>query len=107
MAAIDTVFVNALMPDGVRRAVAVAGGRIAALLDGNEGLPPARKVVDVGGRLMLPGFVEGHIHLDTSFFGDRWQKYRPNTDGFDVRERVAFQMENIRNAAPMADGERR
>jgi cytosine/creatinine deaminase len=57
---------------------------------------------DLGGRLVLPGFVEGHIHLDTSFYGDEWKPHRPCTSGFDVRERVAFQAENMAKAAPMA-----
>ncbi len=56
---------------------------------------------DLGGQLVVPGFVEGHIHLDTSFWGDDWIPHKPCTAGFDVRERVAFQAENFRQAAPM------
>lgn len=103
MASFDTLFRNARLPDGGSASLAVAGGRIAAVIVEGAPLPEARAVVDVGGRLLLPGFVEGHIHLDTSFYGDRWIPYRPNTAGFDVRERVAFQMENLKSAAPMAE----
>ena len=51
--------------------------------------------------LVLPGFVEGHIHLDTSFYGDAWRQHVPYTAGFDVRERVAIQHRNMAAAAPM------
>jgi cytosine deaminase len=58
-------------------------------------------VIDLGGALALPGFVEGHIHLDTSFYADAWQPHVPCTAGFDVRERVAIQHGNMAAAAPM------
>ncbi|TIT39841.1 MAG: metal-dependent hydrolase, partial [Mesorhizobium sp.] len=58
---------------------------------------------DLGGQLVLPGFVEGLIHLDTSFYGDAWRPHIPCTNGFDVRERVAFQARNLSAAAPMAE----
>ena len=57
--------------------------------------------VDLGGALVVPGFVEGHIHLDTSFYGDAWKPHRPCTNGFDVHERVTFQAQNIAAAAPL------
>jgi cytosine deaminase len=50
---------------------------------------------------VLPGFVEGHVHLDTSFYGDTWRPHVPYTAGFDVRERVAIQHHNMAAAAPM------
>ena len=103
MAQIDTLFHNGKLPDGRSASLAVGSGRIVAMLTDGEPLPQAGEVIDVGGRLMLPGFVEGHIHLDTSFYGDAWKPYKPNTAGFDVRERVAFQMENLKSAAPMAE----
>jgi cytosine deaminase len=103
MASFDTLFRNGRLPDGCSASLTVSDGRIAAVLAEGEPLPEAGEVIDVGGRLILPGFVEGHIHLDTSFYGDRWKPYRPNTAGFDVRERVAFQMENLKSAAPLAE----
>jgi cytosine/creatinine deaminase len=103
MAQIDTLFSNGKLPDGRSASLAVGSGRIVAVLADGEPLPQAGEVVDVGGKLILPGFVEGHIHLDTSFYGDTWKPYKPNTAGFDVRERVAFQMENLKSAAPMAE----
>jgi cytosine deaminase len=94
----DTVFENARLPDGQLAAIAVADGKFAAI--GTDAGGAAR--VDLGGALVVPGFVEGHIHLDTSFVGDRWKPHRPCTAGFDVRERVAFQKELLASAAPTA-----
>jgi cytosine deaminase len=103
MATFDTVFDNALLPDGQRQRIGVTGGKIAAILPATGPLPEAGAVVDLGGELVLPGFVEGHIHLDTSFYGEAWKPHLADTNGFSVRERVKFQMQNIATAAPMRE----
>jgi len=41
--------------------VALAGGRIAGIGEGAPS-PDAREVVDLGGRLVVPGFVDLHVH---------------------------------------------
>jgi hypothetical protein len=66
----DLILTNArvLTMDTARpraEAVAVAGGRIAAV-GGREverRAGPGTRVVDAGGRTLLPGFVESHLHL--------------------------------------------
>jgi cytosine deaminase len=98
--AADRLFVNARFGDGTNRCIAVSGGRITAIPEAND-RPPASETVDLGGQLVVPGFVEGHIHLDTSFYGDVWRPHKPCTNGFDVHERVAFQAQNLAEAAPM------
>lgn len=98
---VDTLFENALLPDGRRVAFAVTAGRIEALLDAGAPRPEAAAMVDFAGALVAPGFVEGHVHLDTSFIGDAWIPHKPNTTGFDVHERVRFQNENLALAAPL------
>ncbi|KQS78849.1 cytosine deaminase [Rhizobium sp. Leaf384] len=96
----DTLFTNARLMDGTLCDLAVTAGRIVAIAP--AGMPSdSAETVDIGGALLVPGFVEGHIHLDTSFYGDRWIPHRPCTKGFDVKERVAFQAENMASAAPM------
>jgi len=100
MSSVECLFVNARLAGGASAAIAVSSGRIAGL-HAAEALPPAGRVVDLGGQLVLPGFVEGHIHLDTSFYGEAWKPHRPDTAGFSVRERVSFQMQNLAGAAPM------
>src|SRR5690349_10925372 len=84
------LFINARLDRGARHAIAVDDGRISGLLAETE-QPEARETIDLGGALVVPGFVEGHIHLDTSFYGDAWKPHKPCTNGFDVHERVTFQ----------------
>lgn len=97
----ESIFQNARLADGRLVNIVVANGLIRTIYAAGAAAGSAGSQ-DLGGRLVLPGFVEGHIHLDTSFYGDEWKPHRPCTNGFDVRERVAFQAENMANAAPMA-----
>jgi predicted amidohydrolase YtcJ len=46
--------------------VALAGGRILAVGSARRGealAGPGTRVIDAGGRTLLPGFVESHLHL--------------------------------------------
>ena len=95
-----TVFTNARLADGILRDIHVESGRISAI-EAAGSVTPSAEVIDIGGELLVPGLVEGHIHLDTSFYGDKWMPHRPCTNGFDVQERVTFQAENMAAAAPM------
>ncbi|QRM57643.1 amidohydrolase family protein [Sinorhizobium sp. BG8] len=100
MGTIETLFTNAKLADGSLTNIGVAGGRIVSIAPAGSAVP-ASAVHDIAGQLLVPSFVEGHIHLDTSFYGDAWIPHKPCTDGFDVHERVAFQAENMAQAAPM------
>ncbi|GGC45248.1 amidohydrolase [Siccirubricoccus deserti] len=65
----DLLLRDARLPDGSAADIGVAAGRIAAV---GTGLPAeAGEVVECGGRLVSPGFVETHIHLDKSCTIDR------------------------------------
>lgn len=99
----QTHFLNARLVDGTVVDLTVEGGRFSAVAPAANTTPPTDGAVDLAGQLVLPAFVEGHIHLDTSFYGDTWRPHIPCTNGFDVRERVAFQMRNLEQAAPMAE----
>ena len=102
MASNDLLITNAKLMDRGWSDILVSYGKIAAITAaGSSG--SAAEIIDLGGDLLVPGFVEGHIHLDTSFYGDTWKPHIPCTNGFDVHERVAFQAQNIANAAPMAE----
>jgi len=90
-----------MLPDGVFASIAVKSGRIVSV---EPEAPPSALAVerlDVGGRLVVPGFIEGHIHLDKTLIGDSWKPHRPCTAGFYVRERVAFEKETLASAAPI------
>lgn len=95
---IDRVFVNAVSADGSSVNLAVRNGRFAAIgpqapaIDGAE-------IIDLNGCLVLPGFVDGHIHLDKSFVGDRW---RPHRCAASLRERLAIEKQELASAPPIA-----
>ena len=53
--------------------IGIAGGRIAAI--GGDAAPSLSNrvpVLDVGGDLVLPGLVDGHMHLDKTLIGLPW-----------------------------------
>src|SRR5436305_14109421 len=47
--------------------VLVAGGRIA-VVGSVPAAPPGARVLDVTGGLVLPGLIQGHLHLGQTFF---------------------------------------
>ncbi len=95
-------FLNARLADGTLADLSVSNGRFSAITSAGDGTRAA-SAVDLDGWLVVPAFVEGHVHLDTSFYGDAWRPHMPCANGFDVRERVAFQARNLVAAAPMAE----
>jgi cytosine deaminase len=64
---------NVRLPDGRATAVSIDGGRIAALAP-DLAPPPGATIEDGGGALLLPGFVEGHTHIDKSNWGRPWYR---------------------------------
>ena len=57
--------------------IGIAGGRIAAI---EPGLAAEGETIDLGGRLVSPGFVETHIHLDKSCILDRVKSEQGDLD---------------------------
>jgi cytosine deaminase len=90
------LFRNALLKDGRTRDLAVAGGRFIAL----ESLGDGAEVVDLAGLVALPAFVEGHIHLDKSFVGDRWRPHRPADS---LGERLGIEKRLLADAVPVTE----
>jgi cytosine deaminase len=67
--------------------ILVRDGTIAAI--GPDLRSPAGvEVVDVAGRLVLPGLVEAHCHLDKTLFGGDWV---PHTAGDALADRIAHE----------------
>ena len=62
-------FANARLPDGSRHDIEVEGGRITGLLPASTS---PHDGVDLGGALVLPPLVDGHIHLDKTLIGLPW-----------------------------------
>jgi N-acyl-D-amino-acid deacylase len=74
MTGYDLAVENARVVDGTgapwfRGAVAVEGDRIAAVSRAPEGVD-AETVVDAGGNVVCPGFVDTHSHSDLELFAD-------------------------------------
>jgi cytosine deaminase len=100
-AAFDTVLDHAVMPDGRAASIGLARGRIAAIAADDGALGPANERIDLGFALLVPGLVDGHVHLDTTFLGDVWRPHQPCSSGFSVAERLAIQKDWIRKGAPV------
>jgi len=47
---------------------------------------PDAEVIDIAGRLVLPGFVDAHCHLDKTLYGGPWV---PHTAGDALADRIA------------------
>lgn len=95
-AAAPRLFRNALCGDGLIRDLAVRGGRFVA----RDALGDDAEVIDLGGLLILPAFVEGHIHLDKSFVGDRWRPHRP---AGGLGPRLTIEKQLLAGALPVED----
>jgi len=65
--------------------ILVRDGAIAAI-EPDLPPPPGAEVVDVSGRLILPGLVEAHCHLDKTLFGGDWV---PHTAGDALADRIS------------------
>jgi len=96
---IERLFNNAAAADGSPLCIAVADGKIVSM--GPE-VPVVQgaDVVDLQGWVVLPGFVDGHIHLDKSFVGDVWH---PHQTANSLRERLAFEKQALAQAKPMGE----
>ncbi len=59
---------------GAATDVLIRGGRIAAIGPQTQ-LPAGVEAIDGGGELLLPGFVDGHVHLDKILWGLPWRRH--------------------------------
>ncbi|MCW3474644.1 amidohydrolase [Limobrevibacterium gyesilva] len=88
---------DARLADGSRVDVTVAEGRIAAIA------PHAgqRGEAHLAGALLLPGLVDGHVHLDKTLLGLPW---RPHAAAGTVRDRIEYERAHRRGLAlPVQD----
>ena len=94
----DTMIRHARLANDGRTTVdiGIEGGRIAAMEPDLAG--DADETVDVGGRLVSPGFIETHIHLDKSCILDRCQATRGDLDeaiGEVTKAKAEFTPEDV------------
>lgn len=93
----DLILRNARIASGPDRLtdIGIAGGRIVVLA---PQLAAEAEEVDVGGRLVSPGFVETHLHLDKACILDRCNA-QPGELGAAIREvthlKAAFTPEDV------------
>lgn len=95
----DRWFDNAVDIHGRRLCLGVRDGRLAAVA-GDCDPSLAAEVIDLGGNVVLPGFVDGHIHLDKSFVGGRW---RPHVPAASLRERLAAEKRLLSEAGSIEE----
>lgn len=93
----DLIVRNARLPHQPDRTVdiGIEAGRIAVI---ETDLAAEGEELDVGGRLVSPGFVETHIHLDKSCILDRCQSTRgdlPEAIGEVAKAKAAFTPEDV------------
>jgi hypothetical protein len=87
---LDFAFVNGLVFTGStersRRDVGVTGDRIVTVAERGAltGIGPATEVVDLGGRLLTPGFIDAHVH--------------PVTGGLKLNKCSLFDLEGVEAA---------
>jgi len=92
------MFRNATLPDGGTHDIEVEDGRIAALLPATKSGPG----IDLGGALVMPPLVDGHIHLDKTLLGLPWI---PNqAKGNAVSDRIAAERK-VRAARTVSETE--
>lgn len=82
----ETRFRNGRLPDGRTVDIAIRDGLFAAFEDPAPEDEEDLVAEDLGGRLVLPGLIDGHIHLDKTFLGLPW---RPHRAGPTVPDRIA------------------
>ena len=79
--------------------IGIEGGRIAAI---ETGLAAEGEAIDVGGRLVSPGFIETHIHLDKSCLLDRCKSVEGTLEeaiGEVAKAKRNFQPDEVRERA--------
>jgi cytosine/creatinine deaminase len=92
------ILANARLPQGGLADVEIAGGVIATLHTPGTADQPGERI-DLKGALLLPAFVDGHIHLDKTHWG---APRLPHFEGHSVRERIAAErVERHRVALPI------
>jgi cytosine deaminase len=92
------ILTNARMPNGSKASVRVIDGIVAELGDKITETDPEIERYDAGGRLLLPGLIEGHVHLDKTLMG---APFIPHIRGETIARRIAAERA-LRSRAPLS-----
>jgi cytosine/adenosine deaminase-related metal-dependent hydrolase len=85
---------NVCLPGDAMVDVSISDGRIAALGVDHSNASAASEVVDGGGRLLFPGFVDAHAHIDKTLLGMPWHRNEVGpslTDKIDNERRLRLE----------------
>ena len=93
----DLVVKQARLPgrDDALADIAISSGKIAAI---EPNIATVGPVIDAGGRLVAPGFIETHIHLDKSCILDRCNSTRGDLEeaiGEAAKAKASFTPEDV------------
>ena len=72
MTEVDAFLTNCRLADGRLVDIGIAGGKIAAVGEGAAASSNSAPELDITGDLVLPGLVDGHMHLDKTLTGLPW-----------------------------------
>src|SRR5271165_126897 len=73
---LDALLTHCRLADGRLVDIGIAGGRIAAISEDTAPFLSNRvPSLDIGGDLVLPGLVDGHMHLDKTLMGLPWMPH--------------------------------
>jgi cytosine/adenosine deaminase-related metal-dependent hydrolase len=73
MRRVDAFLTNCRLADGRLVDIGITDGKIAIIGEGAaSALSNSTPALDIGGDLVLPGLVDGHMHLDKTLTGLPW-----------------------------------
>ena len=78
-----------VLPGGVQHdaCIAIREGRVSQILGATELRPPAAQIIDARNKVVLPGVVDAHVHVDTP--GPRTKPLGIYSDEFENMSRAA------------------
>jgi cytosine/creatinine deaminase len=75
MTEVDAFLTNCRLGDGRLVDIGISGGKIAVVGESAASLSNSAPALDIGGDLVLPGLVDGHMHLDKTLIGLPWMDH--------------------------------
>jgi cytosine deaminase len=72
MSMVEAFLTNCRIADGRLVDIGIAGGKIVVVGEGAAASSNSAPALDIGGDLVLPGLVDGHMHLDKTLTGLPW-----------------------------------